>query len=66
MRTCGMMGEVVGKAAYLCVAKQSTPRGVYQSYLGELLELFKLPGAARRESIDGRIQMPAESLPVLP
>ena len=60
MRTCGMMGEVVGKAAYLCIAKKSTPRGVYQSYLGELIELFKLPGASRRESIDAPIQIPAD------
>jgi len=28
MRTCGMMGEVVGKAAYLCVSRETTPRGV--------------------------------------
>ncbi|WP_218280841.1 FAD-dependent oxidoreductase [Verrucomicrobium spinosum] len=30
MRTCGMMGEVVGKAAYLCVRHQTSPR-VYMS-----------------------------------
>lgn len=58
MKTCGMMGEVVGKAAYLCVAKNSTPRGVYQSYLGELKELFQQPGAARRETIDGPLVTP--------
>lgn len=58
MRTCGMMGEVVGKAAYLCVAKNSTPRGVYQSYLGELKELFKQPGSARRASLDGPLVAP--------
>ncbi len=63
MRTCGMMGEVVGKAAYLCVAKKSTPRGVYQSYLGELIELFKQPGAARRESLEAPLVAPPETKP---
>src|SRR5207249_1227885 len=33
MRTCGMMGEVVGKAAYICVNNKVDPRGVYQNYL---------------------------------
>ena len=35
MRTCGMMGEVVGYAAALCKKFQTTPRGVYQDYLLE-------------------------------
>src|SRR6185503_7727932 len=52
MRTCGMMGEVVGKAAYIAVKRQTTPRGVYQSYLEELKDLWRQPGAARRESLD--------------
>jgi len=48
MRTCGMMGEVVGKAAYLCVLRQTTPRNIYDSYLPDLIELLKQPGAMRR------------------
>jgi len=38
MRTTGMMGEVVGAAASLCVKYDTTPRGVYQNYLGQLQE----------------------------
>ena len=48
MRTCGMMGEVVGKAAALCVQQNTTPRGVYEDHLERLQELLRQPGAARR------------------
>ncbi len=41
MRTCGMMGEVVGLAASLCKKYNTTPRGVYQHHLAELKELAK-------------------------
>jgi hypothetical protein len=51
MRTCGMMGEVVGRAAYICIAKNVSPRGVYQNYLPLLLELISKPGAMRRDSL---------------
>lgn len=44
MRTCGMMGEVVGKAASVCIKKGSTPRQVYEKYLNKLLTLLKEPG----------------------
>ncbi|MBN1509715.1 MAG: FAD-dependent oxidoreductase [Sedimentisphaerales bacterium] len=36
MRTCGMMGELVGMAASLCRRHDTTPRGVYESHLAEL------------------------------
>ena len=36
MRTCGMMGEVVGMAASLCKKNKATPRGVYEDYLQQL------------------------------
>ena len=36
MRTCGMMGEVVGMAASLCKKHNTDPRGVYQRHLDEL------------------------------
>jgi len=39
MRTCGMMGELVGMAASLCKRYDTTPRGVYESHLAELKEL---------------------------
>ena len=41
MRTCGMMGEVVGMAASLCKKHNTNPRGVYQHHLAELTELAK-------------------------
>jgi hypothetical protein len=47
MRTCGMMGEVVGKAASICIKKGTTPRGVYEKHLSGLQELMKLPGDYR-------------------
>ncbi len=47
MRTCGMMGEVVGKAAAVCIARGTTPRGVYERELGELHRRMRMPGAER-------------------
>ncbi len=44
MRTCGMMGEIVGKAAAICVREQTTPRGVYQKHLEKLQDCMKQPG----------------------
>lgn len=38
MRTCGMMGEIVGKAAAIAVRHDTTPRGVYQNHLPLLKE----------------------------
>ncbi len=50
MKTCGMMGEVVGKAASICAKEDCSPRDVYEDHLDELLELLKLPGKARRST----------------
>lgn len=47
MRTCGMMGEIVGKAAAICVQYKTSPRGVYQNYLHELQLLMQKPGKER-------------------
>ena len=47
MRTCGMMGEVVGKAASICIKKGTTPRGVYESHLEQLHKLMANPGSMR-------------------
>jgi len=53
MRTCGMMGEIVGKAAWICVRHATSPRGVYMQHLPLLKELMNQPGANRRETLDG-------------
>jgi len=64
MRTCGMMGEVVGKAAYLAVSRQTNPRGVYERYLDDLKDLLRQPGAARRASLDAPLKLPANYQPL--
>jgi hypothetical protein len=58
MKTGGMIGEVVGKAASICVKNQCTPRAVYERYFPELQELLALRGAARRETVNGPITLP--------
>jgi hypothetical protein len=40
MRTCGMMGEVVGMAAWLCQQHGVSPRGVYEGHLADLKALM--------------------------
>ncbi len=47
MKTCGMMGEVVGKAAALCIREKTSPRGVYKDHLDKLHTLMRKPGAER-------------------
>jgi len=47
MRTCGMMGEVVGKAAWICVKNDATPRQVYENHLPDLVALLKEPGSKK-------------------
>ncbi|MEN8862849.1 MAG: FAD-dependent oxidoreductase, partial [Lentimonas sp.] len=47
MKTCGMMGEVVGKAAALCIKEKTTPRGVYETHLSKLQALMRQPGSKR-------------------
>jgi hypothetical protein len=41
MRTCGMMGEVLGMSASLCRRFDCTPRGVYEKHLSELQALLR-------------------------
>jgi hypothetical protein len=48
MKTCGMMGEVVGKAASVAIKHGTSPRGVYEKHWAEMDELLQLPGSARR------------------
>ncbi|MBI1373178.1 MAG: FAD-dependent oxidoreductase [Phycisphaera sp.] len=53
MKTCGMMGEVVGKAAAIATAHSCTPRDVYEQYWDEMTVLLKQPGAMRRDTLAG-------------
>lgn len=65
MRTCGMMGEIVGKAAWICVRHGTTPRGVYEQHLPLLKELMDQPGVLRRETLQGALVLPpGVTLPV--
>lgn len=66
MKTCGMMGEVVGKAAYLCVRHQTTPRGVYEQYLSNLKELMSQPGAMRRDTLEAPLYLPKDAVKLEP
>ncbi len=47
MKTCGMMGEIVGKAVALCIKEKTSPRGVYEKHLASLQGLMKQPGSTR-------------------
>ncbi len=58
MRTCGMMGEVVGKAAWICVRHGTSPRGVYEYHLDLLQELMHQPGVMRRNDLSGQLAVP--------
>lgn len=64
MKTCGMMGEVVGRAASICVLRDCTPREVYTTHYSELDELLRLPGKARRRTPQDEIVVPEDALPL--
>ncbi|MBL9152693.1 MAG: FAD-dependent oxidoreductase [Verrucomicrobiales bacterium] len=51
MKTCGMMGVVVGKAAAICAKHDVSPRDVYYQHLDELIDLLRLPGNMRRATL---------------
>ena len=57
MRTCGMMGEIVGMAASLCQEHDTDPRGVYRSHLDELKQLM-LRGIGKRPEPRVRLRPP--------
>lgn len=62
MRTCGMMGEVVGKAASIAAREGTGPRGVYEQHWEEMHELLQLPGVARRATdLRGAIEIPDDA-----
>lgn len=64
MKTCGMMGEVVGKAASICALHQCSPRDVYDRYWPEMDELLKLPGKAFRANVGDELTIPKDALPL--
>jgi hypothetical protein len=51
MRTGGMMGELVGMAASLCKKYNTTPRSVYENYMGQLKQLARR-GVGKSAQID--------------
>ncbi len=53
MKTCGMMGVVVGKAAAVGKKYDLSPRDVYYQHLDELIALMQLHGNMRRDNLDG-------------
>ncbi len=62
-KTLGMAGEVVGKAASICIKNKCAPRDVYDKYFTELQELMQLRGQARRETVNSPIQQPTTPPP---
>ncbi|MCH5173527.1 MAG: FAD-dependent oxidoreductase [Bacteroidales bacterium] len=48
MRTCAMMGEVVGLAASVCAGKKILPRDIYKTHFSDLVALMK-KGAGRTD-----------------
>jgi hypothetical protein len=52
MKTIGMMGVVVGRAAALATIHDCTPKEIYEKHLGEVKGLWKLPGDKRFENLD--------------
>ncbi|MFM9953390.1 MAG: FAD-dependent oxidoreductase [Opitutaceae bacterium] len=57
MKTIGMMGEVVGKAAAVAIQRNTTPRGVYEQHWKEVDGLLQLPGRARRANLEAPFQI---------
>jgi hypothetical protein len=65
MKTGGMTGEVVGKAASICLKYDCSPRDVYQRYWSEMKELLELHGKMRRDTVTSKLYLP-EGEKVLP
>jgi hypothetical protein len=53
MRTCGMMGEVVGMAASVCKKHDALPRLVYEQHLDELKRLM-IRGAGKQAVVEAK------------
>ena len=61
MRTCGMMGELVGMAASLCKKYNTDPRGVYQDHLSRLKQIAKRGVGKLNETDDKAFELAAEN-----
>ena len=61
MRTCGMMGELVGMAASLCKQYNTDPRGVYQDHLSRLKQIAKRGVGKLNETDDKAFDLAAEN-----
>ena len=48
MRTTGQMGAAVGYAASLCIKHICTPRGLYEDYLEEYMDLIRSSGSVQQ------------------
>jgi len=64
MKTCGMMGEVVGKSASLCKTYSCQPRDIYERYWPEMEQLLQLPGKAYRAHVTDEFTIPEDALPL--
>jgi len=61
MRTCGMMGELIGMAASLCKKYDTDPRGVYQNHLTKLKQLARRGVGKLNETKDEDYKQAAEN-----
>jgi hypothetical protein len=64
MKTCGMMGEVVGKAVSICVYRNCSPAAVYSEYWSDMDKLLQLPGKANRKFVNDPFTIPSDALPL--
>ncbi|MFK7767396.1 MAG: FAD-dependent oxidoreductase [Mariniblastus sp.] len=62
MKTCGMMGEVVGRASSICKQRDCLPRDVFEKYWDEMDALLKLPGKAYRATVNDEMVIPSDSM----
>jgi hypothetical protein len=53
MRTCGMMGEIVGMAASICARHGDLPRDVYRKHLDELKSVMQR-GAGKQAQLQAK------------
>jgi hypothetical protein len=65
MKTIGMMGVTVGRAAALAIIRDCTPRDIYEKHLDEVKTLWRMKGTDRFEnlgelekSLDGNAKEP--------
>jgi FAD dependent oxidoreductase len=52
MKTIGMMGVTIGRAAALASVRDCTPREIYKDHLEEVKTLWKMPGDKRFANLD--------------